>query len=54
MAAVEGPDAHGERKIEGGLARPEDEVLDAHLAEAEHTCLDLGARTAPCPGDGGG
>jgi hypothetical protein len=54
MATVESTDAHGEGEVEGRLVLLEHKVLDPHPTEAEHTGLDLSARTGPRLGDGSG
>ena len=54
MAAVESTDAQGEGEVKGRLVLLEHKVLDPHPAEAEHTGLDLSARTGQRLGDGSG
>jgi hypothetical protein len=54
MATVESTHAHGEGEVEGRLVLLEHEVLDPHPTEAEHTGLDLSARTGQRLGDGSG
>ena len=52
MVAVESTNAHSEGEVEGRLVLLEREVLDPRPTEAEHTGLDLSARTDQRLGDG--